>query len=172
MATALPSAVRIIMNPPPPRLPASGQVTASASATATAASTALPPFFMTSAPIFEAASVTEETMACGARTGSAAQRGTARRSSRTSRRFIARKCMTGGKRGRPLPSAPVVGVDRDVVVAEVARENDGGGIAAAEVEHDGDALAAEDARGILLPVHRRRAVRDERHGPAGEHTAA
>ena len=33
------------MNPPPPRFPAEGWVTAKAKPTATAASTALPPFF-------------------------------------------------------------------------------------------------------------------------------
>src|SRR5690606_16657896 len=40
----------IIMNPPPPMLPASGHVTASANATATAASTAFPPRFRISTP--------------------------------------------------------------------------------------------------------------------------
>ena len=50
------------MKPPPPRLPAEGQVTASASPTATAASTALPPFFITSTPTREAISEVEATI--------------------------------------------------------------------------------------------------------------
>src|SRR5437763_8746332 len=43
----------------------------------------------------------------------------------------------------------VVGIDRHVIVAEVGGEDDGAGAAAAEVEGDGDALAGEDARGVL-----------------------
>ena len=43
MNVVRPSAMRISMKPPPPRLPANGCVTASAKPTATAASTALPP---------------------------------------------------------------------------------------------------------------------------------
>src|SRR5512144_2239141 len=42
--------MRITMYPPPPRLPAKGNVTASANPVATAASTALPPAFMISSP--------------------------------------------------------------------------------------------------------------------------
>src|SRR5215207_5776871 len=42
--------MRITMYPPPPRLPANGNVTASAKPVATAASTALPPAFMISSP--------------------------------------------------------------------------------------------------------------------------
>src|SRR5579871_3040330 len=57
------------MNPPPPRLPADGCVTASARATATAASTALPPRLRMPAPTCEAVSLDEATMPCGARTG-------------------------------------------------------------------------------------------------------
>ena len=45
-----PRASREIQKPPPPRLPASGHVTASAKATATAASAALPPFLRISMP--------------------------------------------------------------------------------------------------------------------------
>src|SRR5215475_2318799 len=52
------------MKPPPPRLPAPGQVTASANAVATAASTALPPFFKISMPTFEASGSTDTTAAC------------------------------------------------------------------------------------------------------------
>src|SRR5438445_3679379 len=50
------------MKPPPPMLPASGQVTARAKPTATAASTALPPFFRMAAPTSEAGADTETTM--------------------------------------------------------------------------------------------------------------
>jgi hypothetical protein len=49
------------MNPPPPRFPAAGCVTASAKATAIAASTALPPRFRISTPTFEAISLVEAT---------------------------------------------------------------------------------------------------------------
>src|SRR5215475_2390937 len=59
----------MIMNPPPPRLPAGGHTTASASPTATAASTALPPRFNTSTPTCEAISLTEETIPLLPRTG-------------------------------------------------------------------------------------------------------
>ena len=69
MASDVPSALRMSMNPPPPMLPAEGQVTARASETATAASTALPPFFMMSAPMREAISLVEATIACRACTG-------------------------------------------------------------------------------------------------------
>src|SRR5262245_29756882 len=50
------------MNPPPPMLPASGQVTARAKATATAASTALPPFLRTATPTSAAGADTHTTM--------------------------------------------------------------------------------------------------------------
>src|SRR2546421_7334793 len=50
------------MTPPPPMLPASGQVTARAKATATVASTALPPFFRTAAPASDAGAETDTTM--------------------------------------------------------------------------------------------------------------
>src|SRR5262249_9573440 len=53
------------MNPPPPRLPAPGQVTASANAVATAASTALPPFFKISMPTLDAIGSTDTTAAFG-----------------------------------------------------------------------------------------------------------
>src|SRR5262249_55048140 len=88
-----PSAVRISMNPPPPRFPASGQVTASASATATAASTALPPRFMTSTPTREAIASTEATMPCLARTGrrEAASSGSARNRSSATNFFMRAK---------------------------------------------------------------------------------
>ncbi|MNY05578.1 hypothetical protein D3C86_1383030 [compost metagenome] len=58
------------MKPPPPMLPASGQVTAMARATATAASKALPPCFMTSTPTRLAIAETLETRPCAAFTGS------------------------------------------------------------------------------------------------------
>src|SRR5206468_9834144 len=51
------------MKPPPPRLPAAGQVTASANAVATAASTALPPSFKISMPMLDAIGSTETTAA-------------------------------------------------------------------------------------------------------------
>src|SRR5262245_27457910 len=51
------------MKPPPPKLPAPGQVTASANAVATAASTALPPFFKVSMPTFDAIGSTDTTAA-------------------------------------------------------------------------------------------------------------
>src|SRR5262249_19631489 len=50
------------MKPPPPMLPASGQVTARAKPTATAASTALPPFFRTATPTSAAGAETQTTM--------------------------------------------------------------------------------------------------------------
>src|SRR5687768_3127234 len=50
------------MKPPPPMLPASGQVTASAKPTATAASTPLPPFARTSSPMRFAGGETLTTM--------------------------------------------------------------------------------------------------------------
>src|SRR2546426_10374784 len=70
MISVSPFARRIIMKPPPPRLPAEGQVTASASPTATAASIALPPRCMTSTPTREAISLVEATIPCRARAGS------------------------------------------------------------------------------------------------------
>src|SRR5207253_7420699 len=63
MAVASPFFRWISMKPPPPRLPAPGHVTASAKAVATAASTALPPFFKTSVPTFEAIGSTDTTAA-------------------------------------------------------------------------------------------------------------
>src|SRR5437867_12020540 len=53
------------MNPPPPRLPASGSTTASANPTATAASTALPPCWMISIPTWLASGWPDTIMACG-----------------------------------------------------------------------------------------------------------
>src|SRR6185369_1555032 len=50
------------IKPPPPMLPASGQVTARAKPTATAASTALPPFLSTAAPASDAGAETDTTM--------------------------------------------------------------------------------------------------------------
>src|SRR4051812_47963688 len=49
------------MNPPPPMLPASGQVTARAKPTATAASTALPPLARTCSPTRLAGGETDPT---------------------------------------------------------------------------------------------------------------
>src|SRR5262245_26817929 len=51
-----------IMNPPPPMLPASGQVTAIVRATATAASTAVPPRLSTAVPTSTAGGDTAATM--------------------------------------------------------------------------------------------------------------
>src|SRR5713101_1670659 len=81
------------MKPPPPRFPASGQVTARVSATATAASIAFPPRFMMSAPTREAIASTDATIAWDSRTGSrdAACKGRARRRSKQARRFIGAK---------------------------------------------------------------------------------
>src|SRR5207244_3558284 len=91
------------MNPPPPTFPASGHVTASTNATATAASTALPPRFMTSAPMREAMTSTEATMACLPRTGrrDSAARGTAMRRMRMQRRFMTSRVyrLPGGRFG-------------------------------------------------------------------------
>src|SRR5262249_44439085 len=70
MISQSPFARRIIMKPPPPRLPADGQTTASASPTATAASFALPPRFITSAPTRDAISLVDATIPWAARTGS------------------------------------------------------------------------------------------------------
>ena len=50
------------MKPPPPRLPDSGNVTASAKPTATAASTAFPPCLKISTPIFVACASSLATM--------------------------------------------------------------------------------------------------------------
>ena len=93
MASAFPSPVRINMNPPPPRFPASGHVTARARATATAASTALPPRFMTSTPTREAMASTVATMPCFARAGSrdAACSGSATRRSSAASFFMWRE---------------------------------------------------------------------------------
>src|SRR5437764_9191801 len=66
----------------------------------------------------------------------------------------------------------IVGIDRHVIVAEVGGEDDGAGAAAAEVEGDGDALAGEDARGVLLAVRRRLAVGDQRDVAGGQRDAA
>ena len=68
-AKTVPSARRTIMNPPPPRLPASGFTTASASPVATAASTALPPAARISTPTRDANSSVEATMPSVAVTG-------------------------------------------------------------------------------------------------------
>src|SRR5215469_4709536 len=57
------------MNPPPPKLPALGCVTASANPTATAASIALPPRFSTSTPASAASGSCATTIAWRARTG-------------------------------------------------------------------------------------------------------
>src|SRR5438132_859293 len=67
---------------------------------------------------------------------------------------------------------PVIGIDRHVVVAEVGGKEDGAGVAAAEVERDGDALAGEDARSVLLPIAGRLAVGDEGDVAGGERNAA
>ena len=66
----------------------------------------------------------------------------------------------------------VIGIDRHVVVAETGGEEDCAGVAAAEVDRDGDALPGEDARGILLAIARRLAVGDERDVAGGERHAA
>ena len=57
------------MNPPPPRLPALGRVTASENPTATAASTALPPLFIISIPTSEDNSFCETTIGPSDRVG-------------------------------------------------------------------------------------------------------
>ena len=64
-----PSAKRISMNPPPPRLPALGSVTARAKPTATAASTALPPLRRISTPAAVACGSAVTTIAFRAWTG-------------------------------------------------------------------------------------------------------
>src|SRR5687768_13980634 len=69
MISVSPFARLIIINPPPPRFPADGHVTASASPTATAASIALPPRRMISTPTRDAISLVEATIACRALTG-------------------------------------------------------------------------------------------------------
>ena len=60
------------MNPPPPRLPASGFTTASARPVATAASTALPPPARMSTPTCDAYSSVEATIPSVAVTGASA----------------------------------------------------------------------------------------------------
>jgi hypothetical protein len=69
MATAFPSAIRTSMNPPPPKFPAVGYVTARAKAVATAASTALPPWVRISAPTCEAIAESVTTAASRNRAG-------------------------------------------------------------------------------------------------------
>src|SRR6187431_3124822 len=79
-----PSANRISMKPPPPRLPANGCVAAIAKPIATAASTALPPFCRTATPTSTACDSIATAMPCRARTGwRAAWVGTLTSSSRT-----------------------------------------------------------------------------------------
>src|SRR5712691_5842220 len=168
------------MNPPPPRLPASGHVTASGSATATAASTALPPRFMTSAPTCEAIASTEATIACGSRTGrrDAAWRGATKRRSAASF-FMAGECTTWCGAGNPACACrqdclrhtelrSIVSVQRHVVVAEIGGPHHDAAIPAAEVEGERDALASEDARCILLAIFGRAAVPDECHAAGGQ----
>src|SRR5262249_29960352 len=53
------------MNPPPPRFPAAGWVTASANPVATAASTAFPPFFRMARPTLDAMGSTDATAPFG-----------------------------------------------------------------------------------------------------------
>src|SRR5262245_54355144 len=53
------------MNPPPPRFPAAGWVTASANPVATAASTAFPPFFRMARPTLDAMGSTDTTAPFG-----------------------------------------------------------------------------------------------------------
>src|SRR4051812_13262510 len=158
--------MRMSMKPPPPRLPAAGQVTAIASAVATAASTALPPFFMMSTPTCDAIPLVEATMPWRATTGSRIADRAVVVVRRTTIAISFR--MTGSVLGLAkaggtpaLQLRPVVGVDGDVVVAEVGGENDGGCGAAAEVEDDGDAFAGEDFGGVFFFVNRGLAVRHE-----------
>src|SRR3954469_18252899 len=110
------------MNPPPPRVPAAGQVTAIASAVATAVSTALPPFFMTSTPTCAAIPLVAATIPCRAATGSRiaeyAVVAEKRRRSATAFRICAEVYVQTVRCLRP-----VVGVDGDVVVAEVGGED-------------------------------------------------
>src|SRR5580700_303396 len=68
-----PSANRTSMNPPPPRFPAEGWVTANAKPTAIAASTALPPACSTATPASVACVSRVTTIAWRACTGCAAQ---------------------------------------------------------------------------------------------------
>src|SRR5690349_3894384 len=63
--------MRITMYPPPPRLPANGNVTASANPVATAASTALPPARMISSPAALASALLLATIAVLAKVPSA-----------------------------------------------------------------------------------------------------
>src|SRR5881275_3286688 len=136
------------MNPPPPRLPAAGQVTAIASAVATAASTALPPFFMMSTPTCAAIPLVAAIIPCfataGSRNAEYAAVAEKRRRNATAFRICAEVYRSG----------PVVGVDGDVVVAEVGGEDDGGRGAGAEVEGNRDAFTGEDFRGVFLFVNR------------------
>ena len=66
----LPFDVAPTINPPPPKLPFSGEVTASAKPTATAASTALPPFSSILTPALEAFLLSETTIPFSAYIGS------------------------------------------------------------------------------------------------------
>jgi hypothetical protein len=102
--TTRPRASRETQNPPPPRFPASGHVTASAKATATAASAAFPPFFRISMPTLAAVSSAAATApprpveTCGptARAGAAARR--------IARRHEKRRLMSANSIGLALSS--------------------------------------------------------------------
>src|SRR5947209_2394196 len=70
MKVLRPSDKRMSMNPPPPRFPAEGCVTANVNPMATAASIALPPCCNTETPTAVACGSTVTTIPCRARTGS------------------------------------------------------------------------------------------------------
>src|SRR5690606_26344385 len=107
MTVCRPSARRMTMKPPPPRLPAAGCVTASAKPTATAASTALPPARRISIPAWLACTSVDPTIACRARTGSreAPWRAVVHSAAATSAPSSARRRRTG-IRGRDGPASP------------------------------------------------------------------
>src|SRR6266542_1605644 len=65
-------------------------------------------------------------------------------------------------------SAPIVRIQRNIVVTEVRRQQRRAGRAAAEVDGDGDAFAGEDPRGVLFAVGGGLAVADERDRADGE----
>src|SRR6476619_458196 len=55
----------------------------------------------------------------------------------------------------------VVGVERDVVVAEIRSQDDRTRVASAEVEEDGNTLAGEDSGRVFFPIDRGLAVFDQ-----------
>src|SRR5215210_3999820 len=119
--------MRITMYPPPPRLPASGYVTARANPTATAASTALPPCFMTSAPTLEARGSSLATIACAANCGRApARKGHPLGNTAGTRAGMAGPpdCWNGAAAAIPIETTPTAPTRPDLFFSRVLPEDD------------------------------------------------